>query len=45
MAVVLGQERLQNESRNTQQWQESAGRKAMTVAEWGKQLSSFPSLS
>jgi hypothetical protein len=41
MAGVLGQERLQNESGNAQQWQESAGRKAMMTAEWGNQLSSF----
>jgi hypothetical protein len=45
MAAMRGQERLQNESRNMQQWHESTGRKAMTAAEWGKQLSSFPSLS
>jgi hypothetical protein len=44
MAAVLEQKRLQNESGDAQQWQESVGRKAMTAAEWGKQLSSFPFL-
>jgi hypothetical protein len=41
-AAVLGQERLQNENGDEQQWQESARRKAMTAAEWGTQLSSYP---
>jgi hypothetical protein len=42
MAMVLAQERSQNKRGVEQYWQESVGRKEMTVAEWGKHLLPFP---
>jgi hypothetical protein len=42
MGAMLGQERLQDESGEVQQWQGSVERKTMTAAEWGKQLFFFP---
>jgi hypothetical protein len=42
MGAMLGQERLQDDSGEVQQWQGSTERKMRTAAEWGNVLFFFP---